>query len=275
MFASARLRGIGGEIPPPLDLVGTSVGAYSSSRRASRGWGTAAVLRIRRASDNAEQDISARRYRGRIDSDAIATFISGTTGAHSKRYDMSGNTHDLVQATAGAQPLWQTDGSALFDGVNDFMKATTFTLSQAETVYIYARQVTWTAGLRIFDGNAINSGGFFQNDNGNYTGTSPYVQAFAGAYFASAPTNMNLWTLNTYASQALVFNGVSSVYRIGTTEVTGDVGGNNMAGFTLGAVGGGGANWSNVQSKEELLYSGAHTAAQRALLTANQAQALA
>src|SRR5262245_54633133 len=70
--------------------------AYSSATRGTN------CCRIRRASDNAEQDFTTLQN-GNVDRSAISTFLTSTTGFFTKLYDQSGNSRDLIQATAGSQ----------------------------------------------------------------------------------------------------------------------------------------------------------------------------
>lgn len=184
------------------------------------------------------------------------TGITSAAGLVSQWNDQSGNARHLVQATGTNQPALQADGSILFDGVDNFLQASAFTLNQPFTIYLLGRQVTWTAGDRIFDGNTQDTTEVLQTT----AGASPQIRQFAG----SQGSDNSDWTVNTYAVLVAIFNGASSVLQINnSTAVTSDAGAQNAAGFTLGAIGTGSANWSNIQVKEVLLYSAAHVAATR------------
>ena len=71
---------------------------------------TGSAIRVRRASDNAEQDIGFDSN-GDLDTTALATFCSGTDGFVKVWYDQSGNGLDAEQTTTGAQPK-------VYDSVN-------------------------------------------------------------------------------------------------------------------------------------------------------------
>lgn len=167
--------------------------------------------------------------------------------------DQSGNANTLVQATEANKPTLQSDGSILFDGVNDFLQVA-FTLDQPCTHYLLARQVTSTASDRFFDGvTAVAELG--------QGGAAPNISINAGATVA---TNGNL-AMNTYGAVAVVFNGASSSILVNkTTETTGDAGANNPAGLTLCALNNGANNFGNMQYKEHIVYAAAHDATQRA-----------
>jgi hypothetical protein len=63
---------------------------------------TGPAIRVRRASDNAEQDIGFDAN-GDLDTTALATFCSGTDGFVKTWYDQAGS-NDATQTTTGSQP---------------------------------------------------------------------------------------------------------------------------------------------------------------------------
>ena len=172
--------------------------------------------------------------------------------------DVSGNGNHSKQATDLDRPQKQADGSILFDGIRQFLKTDVFTLNQPTTIYLLAKQVTWTNTDRIFDGNAINTGLVLQ------TGTTPNLAAYAGS-FSGQSSDL---AVDTYSIITVVFNGASSVLQIDdNTPITGDFGAANMGGFTLGA-NGSNLQFGNIQVKEAIGYSAAHDAAKRAKVRA-------
>ena len=171
--------------------------------------------------------------------------------------DVSGEGNHLKQATDTNKPSKEVDGSILFDGVDNFLKADAFTLVQPETVYILFKQVTWTSGDRPWDGNSVASTTLFQ------TGTTPSLSLFAGATVAEVDL-----TLDTYGIVSSVINTTSSVLQLNNdSPVTGNTGTNDMGGFTLGARESA-ASFADIQVKEVLIYSTAHDAATRAKVIA-------
>jgi hypothetical protein len=103
-------------------------GAYSL--RLLRSAFTGSAIRVRRASDNTEQDI-AFDGNGDLDTSALTTFCTGTNGFVKTWYDQSGNAKDLSQSTAANQPKIYDSSTGLltensraavsFDGTNDFL----------------------------------------------------------------------------------------------------------------------------------------------------------
>ncbi len=186
-------------------------------------------------------------------------FNSGITESSSlvsQWDDVSGNANHLKQATGTNQPTVQGDGSILFDGVDNFLKADAFTLVQPETVYILFKQITWTSGDRAWDSGAASTT-LFQ------TGTTPSLSLFASATLAEIDL-----TLDTYGIVSSVVNGASSVLQLNNdSPITGNTGTNDMGGFTLGARENA-ASFAHIQVKEVLIYSEAHDAATRAQVIA-------
>ena len=86
----------------PLDVVPGAAFAISAARRLRADY-TGDLIRVRRASDSAEQDIGFDGD-GLLDTSALATFCAGTDGFVVRWYDQSGNGNDAVQATTANQP---------------------------------------------------------------------------------------------------------------------------------------------------------------------------
>lgn len=179
------------------------------------------------------------------------TYVSGKV---SQWNDATANARHLLQATAGARPVLQTDGSILCDGSATFLQTATFTLAQPTMIYMLFRQVTFTNSDVICDGFTVTSGQFLQDT------TTPNISLSAGT---TAATNTT-FTLNTYCVASAIFNGASSSLarnkEAGSTAA--NAGTTAMAGFTLGADGSG-ANFGNIQAKEIILFAGAHGATQQ------------
>ncbi len=184
-------------------------------------------------------------------------FRRGITNASgcSVWYDYSGNQNPLLQATASLRPAILSSGELLFNGTSHTMAAA-FTLVQPFTVYLLFRQVTWTSGDIILDGN---------------TGTTKVTQssgtqglvANAGSAL-SAGTAIGLGT--NYGCLCTVFNGTSSVYQSAgggpSVTITGDAGAGNPGGITLGSDRSG-TNPANIGVREMVVYSAAHDAITR------------
>lgn len=123
-----------GQLPTQLGLIGSLVffldlypnaAAAYSLRKLSTAY-TGSAIRVRRASDNTEQDIGF--VSNVLDTSALTTFCSGTNGFVKTWYDQSGNARNATQNTAANQPQIVSSGSVIlengkpalqFDGTND------------------------------------------------------------------------------------------------------------------------------------------------------------
>ena len=84
-----------------LDTYSGSSVAYSAARRLSSTY-TGSLIRVRRSSDNAEQDIGYTAGNV-LDESALTTFVGANDGFVTTLYDQSGNSKDATQATASNQ----------------------------------------------------------------------------------------------------------------------------------------------------------------------------
>jgi hypothetical protein len=118
-------------VPPFTGLLDTYSGAaaaYSAARRLSSTY-TGSLIRVRRSSDNTEQDIG---YNGSnvLDESALTTFVGAGNGFVTTWYDQSGNVRNVSQSTAANQPQIVSSGTVIkegskptvqYDGSNDFL----------------------------------------------------------------------------------------------------------------------------------------------------------
>jgi hypothetical protein len=85
------------------------------SLRPLRGAYTGPLLRVRRASDDAQRDIAAT-FSGNLDTATLTGFCGSSSCFVPAWYDQSGNTRDAVQATAANQPRIVNAGSVELEG---------------------------------------------------------------------------------------------------------------------------------------------------------------
>ena len=83
-------------------------GAAYSTRRVRTTY-TGPALRVRRSSDNTEQDINFNSN-GDLNTTALLSFTGTSNGFVTKWYDQSGNGRDLVQVTSANQPQISMNG---------------------------------------------------------------------------------------------------------------------------------------------------------------------
>jgi hypothetical protein len=239
-----------------LDTYPNASAAYSL--RKLRAAYTGSAIRVRRSSDNTEQNIGFTAL-GELDTTALTSFCSGTNGFVTTWYDQSGNGRNGVQNTAANQPQIVSSGSILtltgtgsakpcmlFDGTNDFLDlSTTLPISTGDKFSIYQlekKTSTLTIGIWI-TGGATGSGspfspvhyigGFLYMNSKFNAGTSGY--RFGGTLAANynlisgynkdsdmtsdAYVNNSLYTFTTTTNEARV----TAFNRIGArvTEFSG------------------------------------------------------
>ena len=91
------------------------VASVAYSLRLINGDYTGSCLRVRRSSDNAEQDVGFSS--GVIDTSSMETFVgSGNDGFVVKWYDQSGNSNDASQSTALKQPKIVSSATTVSSG---------------------------------------------------------------------------------------------------------------------------------------------------------------
>lgn len=174
-----------------------------------------------------------------------ATAVSSTTG------------ETWTLNSTGAKPAQVVkSASLLFDGTDDVIKTSAFTLNQPVSMYAVWRMVTWTLNDRMMDGNAVDSAIVQQ------TATTPKLRMWTGAYLAE---DANL-AVGAYGICTMVRNGASSLFQVNAaTATTGDSGANNPGGIAIGASSDT-TNAANIQVKEFIAFSAAHTAAERSVV---------
>ena len=174
-----------------LDLYPSAAAAYSV--RKLRTAYTGSAIRVRRSSDNAEQDIGFSS--GNLDTSALTTFCSGTDGFVTTWYDQSGNANNAVQSTAINQPqivsagvLLTINGKPKIDfNNNPYFNITSFTFNAANYNSFVGKREASGRILAGLLGTQYNWSLFSDN---NY-----YLQANGAGYQASSSTD----TSTTYS----------------------------------------------------------------------------
>lgn len=163
-----------GAVPLLLDLFTGAAVAYSL--RKLRTAYSGACIRVRRSSDNTEQDIGFTN--NVLNTTTLLEFCGAGSGFVTRWYDQSGNANDGIQATATQQPQIVSSGTvltdagtiaALFD--DDFFNLTTAVSSSTWSVFGVSRK---TAAQLIYFARAVGNPYSYANWNdGNiYLGDS-------------------------------------------------------------------------------------------------------
>lgn len=93
---------------PLENIPAANVGAFYSLSKGRRNY-NGPIFRVRRSSDNAEQDIYANPD-GTLDTVSLLSFCGAGSGYGVTLYDQSGNGNHLTQATSANQPRIVTSG---------------------------------------------------------------------------------------------------------------------------------------------------------------------
>lgn len=157
-----RQRVSGGAFVGLLDLYPSASVAYSLRKLSSTYTGNA--IRVRRASDNTEQNIGFDAL-GNLDTTALTAFCSGTNGFVTTWYDQSGNGNNAVQTTASSQPQIISSGSVItrygkptitYDGSNDFMLLTSARLLNSDFSAYYLQATGQGTGFGTLGDSGSN-----------------------------------------------------------------------------------------------------------------------
>lgn len=97
--------------PPIGDSLSGAEAIYSFKKQRTAYSGSA--VRVRRSTDDAEQDIGF--VAGEFDASSFTSFIGAGSGFCTTWYDQSGNGADLVQGTTASQPLIQQDADGYWN----------------------------------------------------------------------------------------------------------------------------------------------------------------
>lgn len=138
-----------------------------------------------------------------LDADDSAT-ITVATGV-SRWADKSGNARDVTQTTTGFQPSYQAaslNGRNVvrFDGSDDRLVSSAYTISQPLTVFIVARYTSVaSSAAHMFDGDTSRVAMFAQTNN---------LRMFAGSIVGTGTV-----AANTAFQATGIYNGASSTLR--------------------------------------------------------------
>lgn len=156
-------------------LLDTYIGASAaySLRRLSTAY-TGNLIRVRRSSDNTEQDIGYNSSNV-LDETALTSFVGAGNGFITTWYDQSGNGYNTVQTTAANQPRIVNSGTvdkenskpcAVFDGSNDFVATTGTPFSAtSNTLIAVSKQSALGSYKRLFNIGNFAAGRYLGSDN--------------------------------------------------------------------------------------------------------------
>lgn len=106
------------------------------------------VVRVRRDSDNAEQDFTADG----ISDGTLLAFVGAGSGFATTLYDQSGNGNDMLQSIASSQPTIVSSGSLILDNGLPALQAIPNNLMEA----LFSFDITLSAAFTVFNLDTVN-----------------------------------------------------------------------------------------------------------------------
>ena len=196
-------------------LAVTPVAAYGLKKLIST---ATSAIRVRRSSDNAEQDIGF--VGDALDTSSLLAFVGSNSGFVAKMYDQVGANHWL-QATAANQPrivnAGSYDGECVFDGINDAFASTSAYAFGTQRVGIYTNLRTPTTGAKILWEASTD----FNNTANDNAFVGSYDSSNGGLIVGSRQGSYG-YRLNAFAISAGVLKTLEVLYDralTGTDEI--------------------------------------------------------
>jgi len=195
---------------------------------------TGNAIRVRRSSDNAEQDIGFSS--GVLNTSALTTFCGSDSGFVTTWYDQSGNSNNATQTTAANQPLIISSSiinsengkpSLNFDGTNDSLFLTNIVPASNWSIFGVGAKKTSIKEMTFLSNTSSVGSGFFwafndsinlYNQNGGSTyngvGYDSLLTLFSGFVISTVPNS--IFRNNTlYSTISSSFSVTQDFTRIG------------------------------------------------------------
>jgi hypothetical protein len=175
-----------------LDTYSGAAVAYSAARRLRTAY-TGSLIRVRRSSDNAEQDIGYT-VGNLLDESALTTFVGANNGFVTTWYDQSGNGRNATNTTAIRQPKIVNSGSVLLKNGKPNINFTSQTLNIGTSLNIASTSFTSFLGNSSSTGSGSASIIQYQSNPGDNPelrfglgdGAASYWNGAAVSYSATA-----------------------------------------------------------------------------------------
>ena len=239
-----------------LDSFGANVLAAYSFRKLSSSYSGDAV-RVRRTSDNTEQDIGFDSN-GNLDTSSLTTFLGSSDGYISKWYDQAGNNRDATQTNANRQIKIATAGVIVTKnslpttqgGNNDalIISGIPLTAQPITSFEAYAHNTATLAGNdQTFAGYSVYppNGNFIVNRTHRFVKFGVITNDGTGQSSCFGPNNTNT---DLHVITRMV-NGSSSVLRVDQSAQT--LGNTPQSGAQIG-----GANQDRIGEVNTNSYNG-------------------
>jgi SPP1 family predicted phage head-tail adaptor len=238
-----------------LDLYPSAATAYSL--RKLRTAYTGSAIRVRRSSDNTEQDIG---FVGNdLDTTALTTFCGVGNGFVTTWYDQSGNANNATQTTQASQPqivssgvivLINTKPGLSFNGSSYRFNLPTISFS-----------LNSISVIGVIKSNNLASNGFaFANPDSNRIYLGFILSSISYFGYGNSATSFNLGASTTNQELHELYSGINSnAYKNAnsSTQITSSTANENGADISIGSYGRVGtlANFYNGNIQEIIFYT--------------------
>lgn len=181
-----------------LDLYPNAQIAYSVRKLSSSYTGNS--LRVRRSSDNTEQDIGFLPN-GNLDENALTSFVGANNGFVTTWYDQSGNGNDAIQTSAVYQPLIVKIGTVQkvngipavdYDSAGLLFHTYNFFLPNVDMLIYHVAERTAAGKVYSIFGSGNTLFGYFSNNVLYFYGK----EAWAGGFNTTLGHTLMLGTAN-------------------------------------------------------------------------------
>jgi len=228
--------------PALLDTYANAAAAYSL--RLLRTLYTGSAIRVRRSSDNTEQDIGFNL--GNLDTTSLTSFCGSGSGFVTTWYDQSGNARNATQTTAANQPQIVSSGSVILDSAKPCISSpagllqlnATWGVSLSNPQIFYVMKITAPVGYSghwIFLGNNTGNNHFIADtgDAGSYTDIFNNSRPKYGSFNASLNQRYLECYENVGSTTTRFLNGVDRGSNTFTTVTPTNlnIGGRGILGF--------------------------------------------
>jgi hypothetical protein len=240
-----------------LDLYPSAAAAYSVRLLRSAYSGNA--IRVRRSSDNTEQDIGFSS--GNLDTTALTTFCSGTNGFVTTWYDQSGNARNAAQTTAVQQPQIVSSGVIIFQNSKPCVQFSGFSNSLILSSNLY-NNATPKETFALFNTSAssgvviggFNTGFFDSYGEGVYVNTT--IKASQLSASVGVLLNSTISPNGRYLVDAKMVNGANEIFVNAVSKAT-STANQSFQGYNnrIGSDSFNGGEWLNGNIQEIILYA--------------------
>ena len=206
----ARRPSSGGGAPAFVGLLDTYSGAAAaySLRKLSTTYAGSAI-RVRRSSDNAEQNIGFDGS-GNLDTTTLISFCGASNGFVTTWYDQSGVGRNATQSTAGKQPQIVSAGTVITENGKPSVS-----FNGSTPTYLIHPWSTGSSGATVFDVFSTPDNGWILHGNGSLY----FPIAEANTASASDSANITQWYKNGISQSIANRNDVRIVYATNTNLI--------------------------------------------------------